>query len=185
MAANSAVRFTGQRRQEVYDWAERTLVRHEYAGLTRVEPSMTSPETASSTGLESTAGRGRRAVENAGEFGERAAIVAGVDGVVYVIVEGRRTANPSTHSQSRHAGRRTSAVRLSRRQRYQRRIRRPHVFMRSTTCRLNSKVCRRHFAIFAIVPPLPAKCLFSACLTSGVQSIKTSKADLRLPGVTG
>jgi len=35
VTANSAVRFAGQRRQEVYDWVERTLVRHQYAGLRR------------------------------------------------------------------------------------------------------------------------------------------------------
>src|SRR6266851_10336992 len=31
------------------------------------------------------------------------------------------------------------------------------VFIRSTTCRLNSTVCRRHFAILAILPPFAAK----------------------------
>jgi hypothetical protein len=35
VAANSVVRFAGRRRQEVYDWVERTLVRHEYARLPR------------------------------------------------------------------------------------------------------------------------------------------------------
>src|SRR5688572_30724378 len=48
-----------------------------------------------------------------------------------------------------------------------------HVFIRSTTCRLNSTVCRRHFAILAILPPFAAKCVFSACLNLGVQSIKS------------
>lgn len=33
VAANSVVRFAGQRRQETYEWVERTLVRHQYAGL--------------------------------------------------------------------------------------------------------------------------------------------------------
>jgi transposase InsO family protein len=33
VAANRGVRFAGQRRQEVYEWVERTLVRHEYASL--------------------------------------------------------------------------------------------------------------------------------------------------------
>jgi transposase InsO family protein len=33
VAANGGVRFAGQRRQEVYEWVERTLVRHEYASL--------------------------------------------------------------------------------------------------------------------------------------------------------
>src|SRR6266566_405296 len=49
------------------------------------------------------------------------------------------------------------------------------IFIRSTTCRLNSTLCRRHFAILAllvILPPFAAKCVFSACLTLGVQSIK-------------
>jgi hypothetical protein len=31
--ADSAVRFTGQRREEIYAWVEKTLVRHEYASL--------------------------------------------------------------------------------------------------------------------------------------------------------
>lgn len=35
VSANSAVRFTGQRREEIYEWVEKTLVRHEYAGLRR------------------------------------------------------------------------------------------------------------------------------------------------------
>jgi hypothetical protein len=33
VAANGVVRFAGQRRDEVYGWMERTLVRHEYAIL--------------------------------------------------------------------------------------------------------------------------------------------------------
>jgi hypothetical protein len=33
VAANRAVRFAGQGRQEVYQWVEKTLVRHQYAGL--------------------------------------------------------------------------------------------------------------------------------------------------------
>lgn len=35
VTANSVVRFAGQRRQEVYDWVERTLVRHQYGALRR------------------------------------------------------------------------------------------------------------------------------------------------------
>jgi hypothetical protein len=50
--------------------------------------------------------------------------------------------------------------------------------MRSTTCRLNSTVCRRHFAILAILPPFAAKCVFSACLSFGVQSINADKTNL-------
>jgi len=34
-AGSADVRFSGQRRDEVYTWEERTLVRHEYAGLAR------------------------------------------------------------------------------------------------------------------------------------------------------
>jgi hypothetical protein len=45
------------------------------------------------------------------------------------------------------------------------------VFIRSTTWRLNSTVCRRHFAILAILSPFAAQCVFSACLKNGVQSI--------------
>lgn len=35
VAAKGVVRFAAQRRQEVYDWVERTLVRYQYAGLRR------------------------------------------------------------------------------------------------------------------------------------------------------
>src|SRR5437899_8178191 len=44
------------------------------------------------------------------------------------------------------------------------------VFIRSTACRLNSTLCRRHFFILAILPPFDAKCVFSPCLTFGVHS---------------
>jgi len=37
VAANQVVRFEGQRRAEVYQWVERTLVRHEYASLQRAD----------------------------------------------------------------------------------------------------------------------------------------------------
>lgn len=33
VAANGVVRFAGQRREEVYGWVERTLIRYQYAGL--------------------------------------------------------------------------------------------------------------------------------------------------------
>src|SRR5437879_10736442 len=57
------------------------------------------------------------------------------------------------------------------------------VFIRSTTCRLNSTLCRRHFAILAILSPFAAKCVFSACLTFGVQSIRNSLGSVqRHPG---
>ena len=36
VAANSVVRFTGQRRQEVYEWVEKTLVRHQYNTLRKL-----------------------------------------------------------------------------------------------------------------------------------------------------
>jgi len=42
----------------------------------------------------------------------------------------------------------------------------------------NSKLCRRHFAILAILSPFAAKCVFSACLTFGVQSIRKREQDL-------
>src|ERR1035438_9979721 len=51
------------------------------------------------------------------------------------------------------------------------------VFIRSTTWRLNSTVCRRHFAILAKLPPFDAKCVYSPCLTLGVQS--TRKRETR------
>jgi hypothetical protein len=51
VAANSAVRFAGQRRQEVYDWVERTLVRHEYAGLRRADKGVVRLYLAQMTGL--------------------------------------------------------------------------------------------------------------------------------------
>jgi transposase InsO family protein len=51
VAANSAVRFAGQRRQEVYDWVERTLVRHEYAGLGRADKGVLRLYLAQMTGL--------------------------------------------------------------------------------------------------------------------------------------
>jgi transposase InsO family protein/predicted DNA-binding transcriptional regulator AlpA len=51
VAANRVVRFTGQRRQEVYDWVERTLVRHEYAGLRRSDKGVLRQYLAQMTGL--------------------------------------------------------------------------------------------------------------------------------------
>ena len=49
------------------------------------------------------------------------------------------------------------------------------VFIRSTTWRLNSSVCRRHFRILAIVPPFAEKCVFLPCLNFGVHSIRPRK----------
>jgi transposase InsO family protein len=51
VAANRVVRFAGQRRQEVYEWVERTLVRHEYAGLRRPDKGVLRLYIAQMTGL--------------------------------------------------------------------------------------------------------------------------------------
>jgi len=40
LAGSGEVRFAGQRREEVYAWTERTLVRHQYAGLGRREKGL-------------------------------------------------------------------------------------------------------------------------------------------------
>ncbi len=45
------MRFAGQRRQEVYDWVERTLVRQEYAGLRRPDKGVLRLYLAQMTGL--------------------------------------------------------------------------------------------------------------------------------------
>ena len=37
LAGSGEVRFAGQRREEVYSWVEKTLVRHQYASLDRPE----------------------------------------------------------------------------------------------------------------------------------------------------
>ena len=49
--ANSAVRFTGQRREEIYGWVEKTLVRHEYAGLRKPDKGVLRLYLAQMTGL--------------------------------------------------------------------------------------------------------------------------------------
>lgn len=51
VAANEVVRFEGQRREEVYRWVERTLVRHEYAGLRRPDKGVVRLYLAQMTGL--------------------------------------------------------------------------------------------------------------------------------------
>ena len=51
VAANSGVRFAGQRREEVYGWVERTLVRHQYAGLPRPDKGVVRLYLAQMTGL--------------------------------------------------------------------------------------------------------------------------------------
>jgi len=51
VVANGAVRFAGQRREEVYNWVERTLVRHEYAGLRKPDKGVVRLYIAQMTGL--------------------------------------------------------------------------------------------------------------------------------------
>ncbi len=34
LAGSGEVRFAGERREEMYEWVEQTLVRHQYASLT-------------------------------------------------------------------------------------------------------------------------------------------------------
>jgi hypothetical protein len=51
VVANNAVQFTGQRRQEVYEWVERTLVRHHYAALARADKGIVRIYLAQMTGL--------------------------------------------------------------------------------------------------------------------------------------
>jgi transposase InsO family protein len=51
VAANGVVRFAGQRRDEVYGWVERTLVRHEYAGLPRPDKGVVRLYLTQMTGL--------------------------------------------------------------------------------------------------------------------------------------
>lgn len=51
VAANNMVRFIGQRREEVYEWVERTLVRHEYAGLRKPDKGIVRLYIAQMTGL--------------------------------------------------------------------------------------------------------------------------------------
>ena len=40
LAGSDEMRFAGQRREEVYAWTERTLVRHQYASLSRREKGL-------------------------------------------------------------------------------------------------------------------------------------------------
>ena len=49
--ANSAVRFVGQGREEIYAWLEKTLVRHEYAGLRKPDKGVLRLYMAQMTGL--------------------------------------------------------------------------------------------------------------------------------------
>jgi transposase InsO family protein len=49
--ANRAVRFAGQRREEIYAWVEKTLVRHEYAGLRKPDKGVLRLYLTQMTGL--------------------------------------------------------------------------------------------------------------------------------------
>src|SRR5262245_15932476 len=51
VGANSVVQFVGQRREEVYNWVERTLVRHEYASRGRSDKGVLRRYLAQMTGL--------------------------------------------------------------------------------------------------------------------------------------
>src|ERR1700686_3101913 len=51
LAGSGEVRFAGQGRAEVYAWVERTLVRHEYAGLGRADKGVVRHYIARMTGL--------------------------------------------------------------------------------------------------------------------------------------
>jgi hypothetical protein len=51
LAVSNEVRFAGQRRDEIYAWTEQTLVRHEYAGLSRAEKGVLRQYLARMTGL--------------------------------------------------------------------------------------------------------------------------------------
>jgi len=51
LAGSGEVRFAGQRREEVYAWTERTLVRHQYASLGRREKGLVRRYVARMTGL--------------------------------------------------------------------------------------------------------------------------------------
>jgi transposase InsO family protein len=51
LAGSGEVRFTGQRREEVYAWTERTLVRHEYAALGKREKGLVRRYVSRMTGL--------------------------------------------------------------------------------------------------------------------------------------
>ena len=51
LAGSEPVRFSGHRRQEVYEWVEKTLVRHQYASLGRVSKGLVRRYIARMTGL--------------------------------------------------------------------------------------------------------------------------------------
>ena len=51
LAGSGEVRFAGQRRQEVYQWVEQTLVRQQYASLKRPDKGVVRRYLARMTGL--------------------------------------------------------------------------------------------------------------------------------------
>src|SRR5256885_14826187 len=51
LAGSAPVQFTGQGRKEVYAWAEKTLVRHEYASLGKAGKGLARQYLAQMTGL--------------------------------------------------------------------------------------------------------------------------------------
>jgi hypothetical protein len=51
LAGSGELRFAGQRREEVYGWTERTLVRHQYPALNRMEKGLVRLYVARMTGL--------------------------------------------------------------------------------------------------------------------------------------
>jgi hypothetical protein len=51
LAGSGGVRFAGQRRDEVYAWTERTLVRHQYSGLSKQEKGLLRRYVGQMTGL--------------------------------------------------------------------------------------------------------------------------------------
>lgn len=51
LAGSSEVRFAGERREEMYQWVEQTLVRHEYASLKRPDKGLVRSYIARMTGL--------------------------------------------------------------------------------------------------------------------------------------
>src|SRR6202790_322797 len=51
LAGSGGVRFAGQERDEVYAWTERTLVRHQYCGLSKREKGLLRRYVSQMTGL--------------------------------------------------------------------------------------------------------------------------------------
>ena len=51
LAGSCGVRFAGQKRDDVYAWTERTLVRHQYAGLGKREKGLVRRYVSRMTGL--------------------------------------------------------------------------------------------------------------------------------------